>query len=1036
MSVHHMEPLAQWGKNSHSVPKQLSAETGIKDYICYHIPRKMFRQAASTFSDVRHADQSARYDEMCLQLILQTLFESGNLEQDKAPDIYPYVKVWLEWVPSVHHKDGATNAVGYRLHAISLTEEVKFGKALNRILYENGMNHKDSMNRAMNSRKADPLSGLHPYQKWRRIAGLEMYIRTICDKYAGSQEYTAEMAGLLNPKIPISSGDNEANPSGVFNIARAMEKMPDSADPRFTDITSYTNSDPQDVQTLKFPSPEHMIQLTPSQLHPKTFCQKYLPDHQHWMEIQRAIPKKQLEDDYDPNCETEYDIRTPADMERARLEGLTDRSAFASLAAQAKARYNAEVLETEHTDEFPAAYRSYQEWAVHAMKTQCLDPDACISDVVSKMITWREKHSQAAIIKHTITDHTLSVFANRTIAINEQYEQYALISTAHRMMFLIHHARYDSFRRDFGLHFNCFQAGEGATSKSFLFKLMEWMSIPGSVEVLTYQTGKADAVDGNRNDVTTVCHEAPPGMFRTGKNPNADSTQEAMFKEKLTSQKVTAKVWCQDEGTGRRSARLTQSECIGVWMGATNDPPSEVEEALKTRFFWGNFEQQQRRGRDIDDCMNGERMMSSADLKIRKRMFLEAKEEQYRVMLVEKGIWCKVIKDVDMTASNILVPRLKNKLTRNSIIIPGPRDWERVKIFSRCMAIVTAIERVCNLPGGKWYGKPFAEECLPDLEPYLRVTEEMVIFVLSLLSDQFRSPVEHKILKAIYNMEKRNPSFIDPNTGEQSFDYLKLPRLKQLAKKVNSRMSFEKGRTSINNIENFLNNMAKHSANQPKYRERPVGDGTSANVDKFPIEDTRKGKNGRKPKPTMKQSCVITHEGVFIHISHIMAHKEESADSIFQILSSETHAHSACKRIFTACPVDSRHFHIFKVIERQPGGDQLDYKNVLANSSISRWITQTSDIDAETRTRGGYSITTDIDAEVCGKMTTKVGKACYTPLEMMESVVEAELDEMYMRPEINYPSSLVKTKKRARDDSDSDEDVGPQGTQKKTKTVE
>lgn len=124
------------------------------------------------------------------------------------------------------------------------------------------------------------------------------------------------------------------------------------------------------------------------------------------------------------------------------------------------------------------------------------------------------------------------------------------------------------------------------------------------------------------------------------------------------------------------------------------------------------------------------------------------------------------------------------------------------------------------------------------------------------------------------------------------------------------------------------------------------------------------------------------------------------------------------------------------MIERQPGGDQLDYKNVLANSSISRWITQTSDIDAETRTRGGYSITTDIDAEVCGKMTTKVGKACYTPLEMMESVVEAELDEMYMRPEINYPSSLVKTKKRARDDSDSDEDVGPQGTQKKTKTVE
>ena len=60
---------------------------------------------------------------------------------------------------------------------------------------------------------------------------------------------------------------------------------------------------------------------------------------------------------------------------------------------------------------------------------------------------------------------------------------------------------------------------------------MAKFSIPGTIEVLTYQTGKSDAVDGNRNDITTVCHEAPPGMFRTAKNPNADSTQEAMFKE-------------------------------------------------------------------------------------------------------------------------------------------------------------------------------------------------------------------------------------------------------------------------------------------------------------------------------------------------------------------------------------------------------------------------------------------------------------------------------------------------------------------------
>ncbi len=1021
----HMEPLAQWGKNAHTVKKSDITQGGIKDYVVFHIPRNMFRQAASKFSDVRHADSSARYDEIALQLFLQMLYESAHLEEDQIPpNTYPYMKCWLEWIPSQTLKD---NAVGYRIHAVSLHDNIKFGKQLNKLLYETSKTHSDSMNRKMNSRKVDPLSGLHPYQKWMRVSGIEMYIRTICDRYAGSQQFTSKMDMLLNPKKPLYDNGNIANPKHVFNIERAMERVPDTAEAAFRSLSSYTNSEPDAVTLLQFPSPEHVMLLTPSQLHPKVFCSKYLPDHQHWMELQRDIPAKELEDDYDPNCETEYDIRTPADLERDRLEGLTDRSAFASLAAQSKAKYAADVLETEHTDEFPATYRKFQEWAVHAMKTQCLDPDACISDVVSKMITWRENNPEAAIIEHTITDESLSVFANRAIALMEGFEQYYLISTAHRMMFLIHHARYDSFRRDFGLHFNCFQAGEGATSKSFLFLMMEKESIPGTIEVLTYQTGKADAVDGNRNDVTTVCHEAPPGMFRTAKNPNADSTQEAMFKEKLTSQRVTAKVFCADEATGKRSARLTKSECVGVWMGATNDPPSEVEEALKTRFFWGNFEQQQRKGRDIDDCMNGERMMSAADKALRKRIFLEAQEEQFRVMLVEKAIWCKVIKDVNMSASNILIPRLKAKMTKNSIISPGPRDWERVKIFSRCMAIVTAIERVCNLPGGAWYGKPFTEECLPELEPYLRVTEEMVIFVLSLLSDQFRSPVEHKILNTIYNMEKRKPDLKDPNSDEECKDYVKLPKLRQLSKKINSRIPLEKGRTSTNNIENFILNMAKHSVWAPKYKARPVMDGTSAPEDKFPIEA-----GGRQ---TIKQSCVVTHEGVFIHVSHLLAHREDSSDSVFQILASETHAHSSYKRIFTACPVSSKSFHVFRVIDRMPGGKQLDYKNVLANTDISRWITRTSAAAAETRTKGGYSIKTDIDNEVSGKWSTLVGKACYTPEEMMVSVVE---NEDYIRPEIHYPEDLVEAvtnhKRRAGDEEDLEQPEDFEQPQKRQRT--
>ena len=97
------------------------------------------------------------------------------------------------------------------------------------------------------------------------------------------------------------------------------------------------------AKTLSFPSSSHVLLLTPEQLHPKVFCRKYLPEHQLWMELQKTIPRPEKDvddvDEYDNNVQTEYDIRTAADIEKARLEGLADRSAFENLAMQSKARY-------------------------------------------------------------------------------------------------------------------------------------------------------------------------------------------------------------------------------------------------------------------------------------------------------------------------------------------------------------------------------------------------------------------------------------------------------------------------------------------------------------------------------------------------------------------------------------------------------------------------------------------------------------------------------------------------------------------------
>ena len=191
-------------------------------------------------------------------------------------------------------------------------------------------------------------------------------------------------------------------------------------------------------------------------------------------------------------------------------------------------------------------------------------------------------------------------------------------------------------------------------------------------------------------------------------------------------------------------------ECIGTVFGCTNDDPSDVEEALKTRFFWGNFEKVKRSDKDIDDCMNGERNRSHFDILHCRVIGAQSKETQYRVFLIEKMIWTKVIKDVEMGAMNVLLQKFKKKFDGQSVKVPEPRDWERISIMCRIQAIVNALTAVFEVEGGEFYNVPFKEEQLLAVEPYLVCTEEMVWFTLTLLSDMFIHPAEHKILNKIF----------------------------------------------------------------------------------------------------------------------------------------------------------------------------------------------------------------------------------------------------------------------------------------------
>ena len=164
----------------------------------------------------------------------------------------------------------------------------------------------------------------------------------------------------------------------------------------------------------------------------------------------------------------------------------------------------------------------------------------------------------------------------------EMYHHLYQVSSAHRVCYWTHIARLDAFRHQHNLHLNCSMTGDAATSKSYMFTLMEKNSINETISTRTYDTDKADAIDSDSNHVVSVFDEAPPGFF---KDPKKRGPLEAL-KMRLTSMKTSHRRLWTNEETGKREQIESVSSNIGCLMGATNESKSAFDPALVTRFHF------------------------------------------------------------------------------------------------------------------------------------------------------------------------------------------------------------------------------------------------------------------------------------------------------------------------------------------------------------------------------------------------------------------------------------------------------------------
>ncbi|MAJ81907.1 MAG: hypothetical protein CMF41_03220 [Legionellales bacterium] len=512
------------------------------------------------------------------------------------------------------------------------------------------------------------------------------------------------------------------------------------------------------------------------------------------------------------------------------------------------------------------------------------NPYAIVSEPLRIILDWGNHHKSHHVKRLKYKDYgdlngdwkDENIFINSMKYKMNFFDNDLQVATGHSSLMLIHHSKYDAYRQTQDLHMNVIFTGEGATSKSFLFEKMKQMSIPATVVELTYQTGKADAIDGDRNDVITVFNEAPAGLFM--KTTHSDPNQEAMFKEKLTSQRVSCKTWEKDQETDLRSNRTTISQSIGVYLGATNDDPSDASEAMKTRFYWGQFEKNERKNKSMDTCMQGEKLWNEMGKKILQKELNDMHMEHYKMTLLFKLMYIGVLPYPSLTTSDIVYTKVAQKL-REFKLNTSTRFKERFDIMCRIYTMTKAIDIVFNYEMKKKYnnqcvcdncsnkacygkkefsmnnnGKMVERETQPthciecrkhdhslygnyhgldfdirqllDVEPYLYCSEEIALFVFSQLSLEVYNPSEKKVIHAMFSIwsqkgarykENKVDNDLTKSTKDYNVSLIPVPNMRQLVKLISTNIPIEYGRPSEHNIKMVLRDLCSRNLQHTPY---------------------------------------------------------------------------------------------------------------------------------------------------------------------------------------------------------------------------
>lgn len=697
-------------------------------------------------------------------------------------------------------------------------------------------------------------------------------------------------------------------------------------------------------------------------------------------------------------------------------------------------------IQMDYLSQWVTNRRELQEKMVEKFVERVWDDDyADVSEPGRMILMWKTHLRHPRVFEFRKSDPNLSVFANRCIRVMDMFDKVLFVSSAHKALFLLNHTKYNAYDQRTTLHFNTIFTGEGATSKSFLFDTVGQMSITGTTETITYNTLRADAIDGDQLDTIQQYHEAPPGMII--KNKHVSGEQEAMFKNKMTEQTIKVREFWRDENTGERKNRIAKSQCIGVVMANTNDDPSDISEAMATRFFKGEFEKTEN-GRPVQECQRGvrnaEKCPAAVDLKEFWLYYFH--EEQMRMWTVYKFMYMGILPRPNMTAADIVYSRISSFLKKKYKLNIPPRTKERFEILCTVFTIINALEHTFNINGSKhgvqqvrtrdtrtkrrvseWKAKEFHPIQLLDIEPWLVCTEEIAVFSLTHISEEIVNPNEFKVITALWKIHTETKEYkeilIDNNgekTTSQEYSYIRLKSEKTLLTQIANAIPASAGKMSRHNIKAVLKQFEETCSDAPKYQDMNA--------------NRREGDPYRYPEPkendegnlevtkaimlTIDQGHTHIHMDLFTEIRRFLQTGEPIEDRIKVSIQTLFHKYRLNNETFLmGSPIREngviKHPNVFDTVEMKIDPTKvISMVNPIHMNEYQRRMQDVTvdEIDARQQHRV-ETIKMDLTCRAGFKHAREI---LMDTQEFADNYIEARQDYDHVSKPINYPDDVIK----------------------------